>query len=120
MIDRDYVATMLVDLMNTHPDVAQGVGPNEAINWLTKSPWLAGLAGLYGLSLSNVVTAAICFSFEWGIQFEKQNGHPPTDDDWKAAYYNNANAFANKVGLGAPFKEVDGGWRLDQRLGGPF
>ncbi len=87
---------VLQEMLQQHPDVVAGCDAGCVQNWLAGAPWLKPLAERNRLPVDDVVKAAISFNYEWGIQFERLYGRPPTNDDWQFAYTSNGEAFRAK------------------------
>ena len=105
-------------MLAQHPDVAAQATMRDLLTRLCENPWLGGFITYHHLEATRTVKAELCFSFEWGIQFESGNKRPPTYTDWSLGYFDRANAFAQALGVQLPYDKPENRLRLE--YGGPF
>ncbi len=108
----EIVTARLEFLVMLYPNPAEATREQMDI-WLAESPWLHQAAAVSGLDTDLLVGASMAWRMASGFRFAKQNGRPPTIDDWKASFYNDANAFAKFLGIFQPFDRPDNALRRE-------
>ena len=106
------------EMLAQHPDVVAQTTLRDIMTRLCENPWLGGFISFHHLEPTRAVKAELCFSFEWGIQFESGNQRAPTYTDWALGYFDRANAFAQALGVQLPYDKPNN--RLRAEYGGPF
>lgn len=101
-VKMSFAARELYRISDQHSDLS--CDANCYSNWLEHNPWLQEFAYANALPLTLVVQADISFSYQWGIDATRLFGRPITQYDWNNAYYDIANAFADRLGVEKPFR----------------
>ena len=105
-----------------HPDVAEGVTPEVAQNWIdSQNPkWIERFCAFNGFNVTTFVTAHICWSYEQDEQFKKLPvpGRPPTLEEQRIMYFDRCNKIAELLDTPQPFNKP--GYRLRGDYGGPW
>jgi hypothetical protein len=101
-VKMSFAARELYRIIDQHPDLP--CDTNCYSSWLEHNPWLQEFAYANALPVSLVVQASISFSYQWGIDATRLFNRPLTQYDWDNAYYDIANAFADRLGVEKPFR----------------
>jgi hypothetical protein len=101
--DKAFAIDKLNEMIAQHPDVAADCGDAEIENYLDCAPFARGMMRYCDLDRDTFVKGLICFDYEWEQQFRQLYRRYPTSNDWAAAFFDRANAFADALGALKPY-----------------
>ena len=106
---------LFAEAQQKHPDVWNGCNPTCVTARLQAAPYLTGLAKQANVDVNDLARYSIVRAYDWGLDFEKLYGRPPTDYDWSYAYADNAEQLRYELAA-SPVIFIENSWAMKQRF----